>query len=374
MGTGFSSLQRRLLAGALLIALLSSALGSAFWLHRRYQGNAALYEIANLGKASPQSLAHDSLGKDLELIVALYLSFSLGSALGMVLMVQKSLLRHLRDLGNHLALPGKESLAPFALKRRPSPKPDELDELVGALNAHGQNTRALLDQERHLRLKQMQRQAHLDRLLHALSHDLRQPLFTMDGCVEELSHEWRAHMEENPETASLLGLLKEANQMISARVAALERLLRIRSRELQPTDLDIQALDALLHSAMPAGHEACFIIGPLCPLRVDREALREICVELFSNSVRAASPERPLQVLVSAQASGGSSSLYIEDNGKGMPLTDLDKLELLFYKSDPGRLGLGIATCRALAESLGGSLSFKAPPSGGLLTTLELPN
>lgn len=355
------------------MALLSSALGSAFWLQRRYQGNAALYEIANLGKTSPQSLAHGSLEKDLELMVALYLSFSVGCALGMILLLQKTLLRHLRDLRHHLALPGKESLAPFTLRRRQPPSPDELDELVLALNAHGHNTRALLDQERIHRLRLVQRQAHMDHLLHALSRDLRQPLFTLEGGLAEMSGKWQG-LAPDSDAGSLLDLLREANQTIASRVGAMERLLRIRSRKLQPTGLDIPALDSLLRSAMPAGHEACLIIGPLCPLRVDREALREICVELFSNSVRAASPERSLQVLVSAQASGGSSSLSIEDNGKGMPLTDLDKLDLLFYKSGPGSAGLGIATCRALAESLGGSLRFTASPSGGLLATLELPD
>lgn len=302
--------------------------------------------------------------------------FVLGTALGITLLLHRGLIRHLRDLRQYLAQSEKVSTTPFQLKRPPSEHPDELDDLVDAVNTRDQTIRSLLDEERQLRKQILERQAHLDRMHYFLSHDLRQPLFTLDGCIGELSQEINLlHGDHLGDVRSLLALLKQSNQMLATRVNSLTRLFRIRNRDTVMEQLAPETMAQIVKSAIPKEHEKAFHLDKLPACRADHSVLFDVFSELLKNAIQYASPNRPLLVEISGHVREPWSEIIIEDNGIGMTLSELEKLDILFYKSNPQSpgVGIGIATSRVLMESIGGNIRFTARSGGGLCITLELP-
>lgn len=109
----------------------------------------------------------------------------------------------------------------------------------------------------------------------------------------------------------------------------------------------------------------------------DRSKLIQILLNLIKNGIEAwdSAPDQPLCIELTARA-GGDGGLVIEvrDNGCGFAG---DGAETFFERdaSSKGRdSGVGLYSCRRLAESMGGRLTLSSPgPGEGALATLYLP-
>lgn len=342
----------------------------------RMETNGRVFALGDLELGVSYISARENLQAQIYEVLWQTSLFVLGTALGITLLLHRGLIRHLRDLRHYLDISAHASQPPFVLQRAFRGSPDELDDLVDALNTRNQTIRSLLDDERRLRKQLFERQAHLDRMLYALSHDLRQPLFTMDGCISEIAAEVRQLQDERLEDIPpLLALVKHANQTISHRIAALSRLFRIRNRDTLLECVDGESLRALAKSAVPKGYEAAFLFKQLPACKADRTVLFDVFGELFMNCAQYASPVRPLHVCVQGRISSPWAEILVEDNGIGMSPIELEKLDILFYKSNPSSpgVGIGIATGRILMESIGGEMHFTTRPDGGFKVQLKIP-
>ena len=107
---------------------------------------------------------------------------------------------------------------------------------------------------------------------------------------------------------------------------------------------------------------------------VDKPKLNRVIGNIVSNSLKHfKGEEKHIRVMLTEK----KNSIYmkIDDNGEGVAE---DKLELIFeplYTSDEGRkvAGLGLAICREIIESHGGSIHAEKSELGGLAVCIELP-
>jgi two-component system sensor histidine kinase TctE len=107
-------------------------------------------------------------------------------------------------------------------------------------------------------------------------------------------------------------------------------------------------------------------------VRGDALLLEEAVSNLIDNALRYAG--RGARVTVRLRLDGAHACVEIEDNGPGVPVSELPHLGARFHRcpgSPAGGSGLGLSIVREVATLHGGSAAFAL--DGGLRVTLTLP-
>lgn len=204
-----------------------------------------------------------------------------------------------------------------------------------------------------------------------VSHELRTPLTALVGEATLLQQ----HLAEGTPEAARLG------QLLAADTTRLKSLVE--------DLLEISRLDAGSDPGSPgefdAGNLAAAIVAERCPsatveaagplvVRTDRRRVERILGNLVDNAARHG---RAAGVLVALRREGGTLVLEVADRGPGIPPEEMGRLFERFYKSDSARstvgTGLGLAIARGHARALGGDLTARPRPGGGLLFEARLP-
>lgn len=213
------------------------------------------------------------------------------------------------------------------------------------------------------------------------SHELKTPLALIRLNIEKL----RARPDTDAETmAALSDVLEEITRLHQV----IDRLLFLARAEsgavplvLQPAEMSafIAAFgeDA---QALAEDRGVRFAVSRNEPgeLRVDRNLLRQLLLNLVSNAVAASPPGALVQL--SSQPTGGDWQLEITDEGPGIPVGELSGIFGRFVRvqrpatpSSSGH-GLGLAICRSIAELHGGKIQAEnRSDRTGLRVTVTLP-
>lgn len=204
-----------------------------------------------------------------------------------------------------------------------------------------------------------------------VSHELRTPLTAL---VNEAAMLGR-HLEALPETGRHVG------EMLIADVGRMRRLvddlLEISRLDAAGADIEYSYvdLDGLLRAVVADRHPAARLrtSGLGRPIPADRRALERIVGNLLDNARRHAPGAA---VVVSAGAGDGFLRIVVADDGPGVPEEDLPHLFERFHTADSSRRrgsGLGLAIARRHARHLGGDLTVRRGPEGGLVFELVIP-
>ena len=105
----------------------------------------------------------------------------------------------------------------------------------------------------------------------------------------------------------------------------------------------------------------------------EERAVIQILVNLMGNAVRYS--KRGGRATIRFSSTGGTVSLSVCDEGKGIDPTDQERIFERFERADEtgGGTGLGLAISRRLARSMGGDISLESKPGEGATFTLTLP-
>ncbi len=116
----------------------------------------------------------------------------------------------------------------------------------------------------------------------------------------------------------------------------------------------------------------------LRPLRADKRALKQILINLLSNSVKY-TPNGG-QITLSVKLSNGHHIFQIRDNGVGITEKKLRYITEPFFreKTDPHKseegTGLGLAIVKSLVDLHEGDLTIESVYGKGTVVTVALPS
>ena len=136
-----------------------------------------------------------------------------------------------------------------------------------------------------------------------------------------------------------------------------------------------QTLQAILNDCDHEGMSMdCDAVADLT-VSADRELLSRVLHNLVDNSCKYGASV----LAFGSQREGGAVTLWIEDNGPGVPEEQLPNLFEPFYRGDAARTrpaagsGLGLAVVKRSMQQMGGSVRAENAPGGGLRMVLTLP-
>ena len=217
------------------------------------------------------------------------------------------------------------------------------------------------------------------RFVSDVTHELRTPLAAMGLWLDMLMGGRIASAERR--THALQVVAEEKNRLLRLVESLLDftRLEAGRRRyELTAVDLGQSVCDAvtLLSDDFPPdgvrvdAKEGVFV-------RADKDAVREILLNLLGNAAKYAAESGLVEVTVCC--SEGRGKVVVADRGPGLAPEVLRHVFERFYRAEDatsrakGGFGLGLPISRGLARGMGGELSAAARDGGGSTFLLELP-
>jgi two-component system sensor histidine kinase KdpD len=216
-------------------------------------------------------------------------------------------------------------------------------------------------------------------LLASISHDLRTPLAVITGASSALND---PDLKLEPAArAQLVHSIDAKAHEMSELISNVLDLMRFETGEVR-LRRDWQTIDDLVGTALSrlegrlGGHTVDVALpAELPPVHVDAPLIMQVLVNLLENAVKHT--PAGTQIRITAEAQGESVSVSVEDNGRGLPEGDPEKLFAKFQRgreeSNAGGAGLGLAICRAIVNAHGGKISAMGRFGGGARFVFTLP-
>ena len=215
---------------------------------------------------------------------------------------------------------------------------------------------------------------------HAVAHDLRAPLLTMQGYIKLLEHSC-ANEEKN---AGYISNIKDSSARLFEMLENILDIARMEAGNLKPrvTPIDAGKFTAAAFESFKALFEEKgikFRLDPAAPdlaFKGDERLLRRVLENILSNAYKFTPAGGT--VVMDAKAGSGLVSFYISDTGPGIPE---GQREVVFEKykqlngGDGGQqgFGLGLAIAKKIVEMHKGQIRVEAGPSGGSTFVFTLP-
>jgi len=104
--------------------------------------------------------------------------------------------------------------------------------------------------------------------------------------------------------------------------------------------------------------------------------LQQVLMNLLTNAIDAVRPKPKNERLVSIRAEAAEQGewvvVVVQDSGVGIPQGLEDRIFVPFHTTKPDGLGMGLAICKQIVESFGGSIVAERVPEGGTRFRLSL--
>lgn len=211
------------------------------------------------------------------------------------------------------------------------------------------------------------RLAAVGRLSAGLAHEIRNPLASIQGAAEVLNDDFP---EANPKHRLLSILLQEAGRLNLVLTRFLE-FARCTPGEQERVDLvqEVKAVTELLtnQNDVPVLNST---LPDQCPVRGNREEVRQILVNLILNAAGVGQKDRPIRIIV--DANGEYGRVLVMDTGPGFSPEAMENFGTPFYSSRHGGTGLGLATSLRAAENMAGTLKVDEGFRDGACVILSL--
>ena len=233
-------------------------------------------------------------------------------------------------------------------------------------------------------LYQLARQQELVRLrsefVSGVSHELRTPLAQI-RVLAELLRLGKIPSEENRERS--LRIIDQEARRLTFLVESILSFSSLDRDKVVPAMTDVAVeIDEIVAGFEPLASihgvrlETSLERGLVA--NVDPAAMRQMLLNLLDNAVRYGPDGQTVKV--TTESHNGTWRLTVEDQGKGIPATERERIFEPYYRlnrdarGEKGGSGIGLAVVRGLVEKHGGRVTVDVPAAGsGARFSIELP-
>lgn len=240
--------------------------------------------------------------------------------------------------------------------------------VAGLVTLRDAGSRAVLQDQLDLTAKL----AALGKLTSGVAHEVKNPLNAMVLQLEIL----KSKLQDED------ARVKPQIETLSAEIRRLDRVVKTfldftRPVELHPAPTDLEGLVREVFTlAEPQAREnnvqlALVSNGPLPPVRLDRDLMKQALLNLILNGCQAMPSGGELRV--TPRALDQQVELEIADQGPGIPPEVRPKLFSLFFTTKPGGTGVGLAMAYRILQLHNGSIDFSSEVHRGTTFRISLP-
>jgi PAS domain S-box-containing protein len=210
------------------------------------------------------------------------------------------------------------------------------------------------------------------------SHEFRNPLSSILGCIEILSD---CNITDAEERSTYLDYIKQSALNMQFLLEDILILGKVEAGKMkfQPESCDLELFCRdLVREIQLTNRQQRISLDfkqKLDLIRVDRKLLRQILTNLLSNALKYSDLEESVELQIST---GGKDAIFcIRDRGIGIPKEDYQHLFESFHRArNVGSIsgtGLGLSIVKKSVELYGGSIEVISEIGKGTIVTVRLP-
>lgn len=218
----------------------------------------------------------------------------------------------------------------------------------------------------------------LDTVIYSMSHDLRAPLRAIDGYSRILEQDYAATLDE--EGLRILNIVRSSTKYMDELISNLLMLSRVGSCDLASGTIDMNALvNSVIQELSTPGikDQFKFSITDLPASMGDPALIRQVWMNLVSNSIKFSRPKTKPEINISGFEDPDQCTYRIKDNGVGFNPKYRDKLFELFQHlhktTDFKGTGIGLTIVQRIILRHGGRIWGDGLPNEGAEFSFTLP-
>ena len=214
----------------------------------------------------------------------------------------------------------------------------------------------------------------------SVSHDMREPLRTIQGYANALKQDFgEGRMEQS---SVYVNRIEAIARRVDTMVSDLLEFARLSRTEIPIETVGVAAAirdmrTMLQAETSQAGAELCVDVPADLHVRAHRQTFVQTLVNLVSNAVKFVAPGVAPMVRIGARQVGGTVRITVEDNGIGIPEQAQARIfnvfERLHSEEEFPGTGIGLAIVKKGVERMGGSVGVSSAPGKGASFRVELP-
>ena len=222
-------------------------------------------------------------------------------------------------------------------------------------------------------------------MIASISHDLKTPLTSILGFLERLLNRKLPPEQEDEYHRIIQQKARDINELVTEfNDFATADLKDDRLESMAPVDLRrffssicAEYRSELLSRGVQFQETVRIENGVQPALRIDPQKIRRVFANLVGNSLKYG--DNLSRIGFSCTVRENQAIFSVEDNGPGVPESELKALFEKFYRlersrsRDKGGSGLGLAICRSIVEHYGGEIRAYLPAGSGLGVRFVLP-
>lgn len=216
----------------------------------------------------------------------------------------------------------------------------------------------------------------LEQFAYVASHDLQEPLITINSFIDLLGQEYEGQLGEQGN--QYLKFIADSSKGLSCVVSDLLHYSRIGTNR-EMTTVDCNKLIASIESdliATIARTKATIDVNPLPEIKGFKTELRLLFQNLISNAIKFCAEGTPPHIIISAEK-GDNWTFSIQDNGIGIAKRNQGKIFTIFQrlhsKNDYEGTGIGLAQCKKIINLHGGEIWINSKKDLGSTFCFSIP-
>jgi PAS domain S-box-containing protein len=236
-----------------------------------------------------------------------------------------------------------------------------------------------LNKELSLKIQQLKEMNEdLESFSYSVSHDLRTPLRGINGYASILLEDFSEKLEG--EAKRLLEGVKGNSERMNKLIEDLLSFSRMSRKDIKKEVVDIRGIFKEVENSLSDSLKRKYkiVIDDLPPAYADKDLLRQVIINLFSNAVKYSSKTPEPLIEIKAFKREGENVYCIKDNGVGFDMAYVDKLFGVFKRLHTEQefegSGVGLAIVKRIITKHGGRVWAQAEPKKGAEFYFSLPS
>ena len=229
--------------------------------------------------------------------------------------------------------------------------------------------RELVDSQEHL--KRAERLSVLGQVAAGLAHEIRNPLAGLKGALEIIA----SRVAPGTPEAEFAGIAARDAARLDGLVSDFLTYARPRDPELRDLDLDsvIDHVTTMLRPEADRIGVRLAIEASVSPIRVrvDREQMTQVFLNIILNAIQATPPGRTVQV--HARPETDSAVVEIDDQGAGISAEHVTRVFEPFFTTKQQGTGLGLAISQRIVLAHHGAIDVVRSSPAGTTFRVRLP-
>jgi len=238
--------------------------------------------------------------------------------------------------------------------------------------------------------------AELEQILHAASHDLRTPLISIQGFSEELrttceildaelSKEGEVNKDKlkqlfEEEVSLALNYIVNGSKRMEILLEGLLRISRMGRDSLQVAPINMTELTKAVTDTLSIQIEeskAKINVGDLLACKGDSSLVEQVITNLLTNAIKYREPSRECVIDIMSEELEDRIRYTVKDNGIGIGEDNISKVFNAFYRVDEETIegdGVGLAIINRAVDLHNGKATVESVLGEGSSFSFEIPN